>query len=52
MPTIFTHVAVPVCAAIALGKRRVPVAALLVGMLAAIVPDFDGLAFKLGIAYG
>jgi inner membrane protein len=52
MPTVFTHVAVPVCAAMALGTRRVPVAALLAGMLASIVPDFDGLAFKLGIAYG
>jgi inner membrane protein len=52
MPTVFTHVAVPVCAAIALGTRRVPVSALLAGMLASIVPDFDGLAFKLGIAYG
>ena len=52
MPTVFTHVAVPVCAAIALGTRRVPVTALLAGMLASIVPDFDGLAFKLGIAYG
>lgn len=52
MPTIFTHVAVPVCAAIALGTRRVPVSALLAGMLASIAPDFDGLAFKLGVAYG
>ena len=52
MPTVFTHVAVPVCAAIALGTRRVPVSALLAGMLASIAPDFDGLAFKLGIAYG
>ena len=50
MPTVFTHVAVPVCAAIALGTRRVPVSALLAGMLASIAPDFDGLAFKLGIA--
>ena len=50
MPTVFTHVAVPVCAAIALGTRRVPVPALLAGMLASIAPDFDGLAFKLGIA--
>lgn len=52
MPTIFTHIAVPVCAAIALGTRRVPASALLAGMLGAIVPDFDGVAFKLGIAYG
>ena len=52
MPTIFTHVAIPVCAALALGTRRVPVLALLAGMLASIAPDFDGLAFKLGIGYG
>jgi len=52
MPTIFTHIAVPACAAIALGRQRVGISALLVGMLAAIAPDFDGLSFKLGIAYG
>lgn len=52
MPTILTHVAVPVCATIAFGTQRIPASALLVGMFAAIVPDFDGLAFKLGIAYG
>ena len=52
MPTVFTHVAVPLCAAIALGTRRLPASAVLAGMLASIVPDFDGLAFKFGIAYG
>ena len=52
MPTVFSHIAVPVCAAIALGRRRVGVSALLAGMLAAIVPDFDGLSVNLGIVFG
>ena len=52
MPTVFSHIAFPVCAAIAAGKMRIPTSMLLVGMLASIVPDFDGVAFKLGIAYG
>ena len=52
MPTIFSHIALPVCAAIAAGKARVPTSMLLAGILASIVPDFDGIAFKLGIAYG
>jgi inner membrane protein len=52
MPTILTHLAVPISATIALGTRRLPGGALLAGMLAAIAPDFDGIAFKLGIAYG
>lgn len=52
MPTIFSHVAVPVAAAVALGSRRIPPSMLLAGMVAAILPDADGLAFKLGIPYG
>jgi inner membrane protein len=45
MPTVFTHVAPPIAAALALGSRRVPPAMLLVGMLAAVLPDLDGLAY-------
>ena len=52
MPTVFTHVAVPLACAVALGSKRVPPAMLAVGMVAAVAPDFDGLAFKLGIEYG
>ncbi|MDR2240804.1 MAG: metal-dependent hydrolase [Zoogloeaceae bacterium] len=52
MPTVFSHVAVPMAAAIGLGARRIPPWALAAGMLAAVAPDFDGIAFKLGIAYG
>jgi len=52
MPTILTHVAVPVAATVALGWRRIPRGALLAGMVAAVAPDADGIAFKLGMAYG
>ena len=52
MPTVFSHIAFPVCAAIAAGTARIPLGMLAVGMLASVAPDFDGLAFKLGIAYG
>ena len=52
MPTIFSHIAVPIAVAVALGSQRVPPAMLLVGMLASVLPDFDGVAFKLGLHYG
>jgi membrane-bound metal-dependent hydrolase YbcI (DUF457 family) len=52
MPTIFSHIAVPIAAAVALGSKRIPPSMLLAGMVAAILPDFDGVAFKLGIHYG
>jgi inner membrane protein len=52
MPTVFTHVAVPITATLALGWRRLPPGALLAGVLAAVAPDLDAIAFKLGIAYG
>jgi inner membrane protein len=52
MPTIFSHVALPVAAAVGMGRARAPTSMLLMGMLAAIAPDFDAIAFKLGIPYG
>lgn len=48
MPTILTHVAIPVAAALALGSRRVPPSMLLCGMLVAIVPDLDGIPYQFG----
>ena len=48
MPTIFTHMAAPVAASLALGSHRVPTSMLLVGMLAAIAPDFDGIPYQFG----
>jgi inner membrane protein len=52
MPTILTHLAVPIAATVALGSRRIPPAALAAGMLASVVPDFDGITFHLGITSG
>ena len=52
MPTVFTHPAVPIAAMLALGVKRIPASALLAGMAAAVTPDVDGIAFKLGVAYG
>jgi inner membrane protein len=52
MPTIMSHAAVPIAAAVALGSRRIPLSMLLAGMLAAVLPDFDAITFKLGIHYG
>jgi len=48
MPTVLTHLAPPIAAALALGSARVPPKMLLVGMLAAVLPDADGLAHLLG----
>lgn len=51
MPTIFSHVAVPLAIGLGLGAARVPPRLIAAGMLASIVPDFDVIAFKLGIPY-
>jgi inner membrane protein len=51
MPTILTHPAIPLALGIALGPNRISRRLLLTGMAAAIVPDLDVIAFKLGIEY-
>ena len=50
MPTIFTHAVVPLAAGLALGRKTLPPRLVAAGMLAAIAPDFDTVAFRLGIA--
>ena len=50
MPSIFSHAVVPIAASLGLGKvisRRL----LVFSAFCAILPDFDTLAFKFGIAY-
>ena len=49
MPTILSHVAVPL--ALGLGSGVVPKRLLLAGVIASILPDLDVLAFRLNIAY-
>jgi inner membrane protein len=51
MPTVFAHAAVPLAAAFALGRRRVPVRLALAGVVAAALPDADTVGFFLGIPY-
>jgi inner membrane protein len=51
MPTIFTHPAVPLALGLALGHKTLSPRLIALGALATILPDFDSIAFKLGIAY-
>ncbi len=51
MPTVLAHAAVPLALAVALGSRAIPPRLLAAGIVAAMLPDFDVIAFKLGIAY-
>lgn len=52
MPTLMTHVAVPIMARIGLGSKTVSNRLLTVACCAAVLPDADVLAFLVGIPYG
>src|SRR4051794_20587850 len=51
MPTIFTHIAVPLAIGIGLGTRRISPRLLAAGIAASIAPDLDVLGFRWGVAY-
>jgi inner membrane protein len=51
MPTILSHAAVPLALGLGLGSRVVPPRLLMVGVVAAVLPDLDVLAFRLHVAY-
>ena len=51
MPTIMSHLAVPLALKLGLRQSEIPGKLLLLAMFCAILPDFDVLAFKFGIAY-
>lgn len=51
MPTVFSHAAVPLALGLGLGPRIIPRRLVAAGVIAAILPDLDVIAFKLGIAY-
>jgi inner membrane protein len=51
MPTIVSHTAIPIAAALGLGRHTVHGRLLAVGVLASMAPDLDVIAFKFGIAY-
>ncbi|PPD47616.1 MAG: hydrolase [Methylotenera sp.] len=50
MPTIFSHVAVPIATSLGVGKI-VSRHLFLFAAFCAILPDFDAIGFKLGISY-
>ena len=51
MPTILSHAAVPLAIGLGLGAPLISRRLLAFGVLAAILPDLDILAFKFGLAY-
>lgn len=51
MPTIMTHAVVPLMAAVALGRDRIPFKVAATGMVFAMLPDADVIGFKFGIQY-
>lgn len=51
MPTILTHTAVPIAAGIAFGNRSISGRLMAAGVIAAVLPDLDVLAFRLGVSY-
>ncbi len=51
MPTIISHIAVPLAIGFGLGKRKVSEHLLCAGVVASIIPDTDVIGFKFGIQY-
>jgi inner membrane protein len=51
MPTIFSHIAVPIAVGFGLGKDSVPPRLIAAGVAASIIPDLDVLAFHFHVAY-
>ena len=51
MPTILTHAIVPIALGLGLGRKSIPPRMLNAGAVAAMIPDADVVAFKLGVAY-
>jgi len=52
MPTIFSHIAVPLALRAGLGPRAIARPLLLAGMAASVIPDLDVIGFRFGVAYG
>lgn len=52
VPTIFSHIAVPLALRAGLGPRAIPRPLLLAGMAASVIPDLDVIGFQFGVHYG
>lgn len=51
MPTVISHALVPIALGVGLGRGVVPLRLVAAGALAAMLPDADVVAFRLGIPY-
>lgn len=51
MPTILTHPALPLAVGLGLGLGVIPVRLLVAGIFVSVLPDFDVIAFHLGLPY-
>ncbi len=51
MPTIISHIAIPLAIGFGLGRRRISEHLLCAGVVASIIPDADVIGFKFGIDY-
>jgi inner membrane protein len=51
MPTIISHVAVPLAIGLGLGRRKISEHLLCAGVVASVIPDADVIGFKFGIEY-
>jgi inner membrane protein len=51
MPTVISHIAVPLAVGLGMGRRSVPAPLLVAGVIASAMPDLDVLAFRFGIPY-
>lgn len=51
MPSIISHAVVPLAVGLALGSKAIPGRLLVIGMIAAMLPDADVLAFRFGVPY-
>lgn len=52
MPTVFSHIAVPIALRVGLRAGAIPRPLFVAGLAASVIPDLDGIGFRLGVAYG
>ncbi|MEZ0225318.1 MAG: metal-dependent hydrolase [Alphaproteobacteria bacterium] len=51
MATVFSHIAIPVGIALALGRKRVPKSLMEAGAISSVMADIDCLMFNFGVPY-
>ena len=51
MPTVLSHIAVPLAARLGAGKNLIPGPVAVTGLILCILPDVDVITFRLGIPY-